>query len=148
MSVDAHAQSYERFSCPSGVYLAFEFDSNPSEGKNWVAVFRRPLIKRVFLCALRKTANKFIGGLPKPVINLLAVFQRSIRNLRKFICGLRKGPVKFEGKINTAEARKTFITLRTRTISIDNRTHPRSSKLNIFLLILNSTHLSLVRRSL
>ena len=51
---------------------AFEFDSNPSEdrqqihwrsseaGVNLLAVFRRPLIKRVVLCALRKTANKFI----------------------------------------------------------------------------------------
>ena len=31
LSVDAHARSYEHFSCISSVYLAFEFDSSPLE---------------------------------------------------------------------------------------------------------------------
>ena len=69
-STDAFTRSYERFSCPSGVYLVFKFDSNL---KNGVAVFRRPLIKAFFLCALRKTANKFVGGLPKPESNLTCI---------------------------------------------------------------------------
>ena len=36
VSVDAHARSYERFSCISGVYLAFELDSNPSEDRQQI----------------------------------------------------------------------------------------------------------------
>ena len=49
------------------------FRRSSEAGKNWGAVFRRPLIKRVFLCALRKTANKFVGGLPKPESNLTCI---------------------------------------------------------------------------
>ena len=79
---DARARSYEGFSSVSGVYLAFEFYSNPWEdhqqihwrsseaGKYCVAVFRRPLRKRFaprLFQTLRKTASEFIGGLPKPV---------------------------------------------------------------------------------
>ena len=34
--MSAHARSYERFLCPIGVYLAFEFDSNPSEDRQQI----------------------------------------------------------------------------------------------------------------
>ena len=44
MSVDAHARSYERLSSPA----VFIWPSNLTQ-------------------TLRKTANKFVGGLPKPV---------------------------------------------------------------------------------
>ena len=133
---DARARSYERFSSVSGVYLAFEFDSNPSEdrqqihwrsseaGKNWMAVFRRPLMKTFFSPVVSNPSEdrqwinwrsseagiKFIGGLPKGANNIIKSRTGFGRPPMNSLAVFRRIWIKFEVIINTADARKSLVT--------------------------------------
>ena len=93
---------------------------------NLLAVcFRRAQRKNAFISSLRKTATQFLPA-SEDRQWMLAVFRRVW--------------VKFEGQINTAGAQKTPVTSRKFIRA------PLTSQ--DFLLIPNSAHLNLVRRSL